>query len=157
MTFTASIARARLLEEQLAQASPDLLRELPITLVNTLMSAEDDVVCSAAYGTVFEERVTRHNVYRTREFDIRAGTIALAIPKPRQGSYFPEWLLERRKRAERSTSIEIRVTTAERNALIDVCQPRDEKARLFVTFVEWTVGRRALAAVGRCAQRVKDR
>ena len=121
------------------------------------MWAEWAVGGAAATAPVCEAGPPRHNVYRTREFDIRAGTIALAIPKPRQGSYFPEWLLERRKRAERSTSIEIRVTTAERNALIDVCQPRDEKARLFVTFVEWTVGRRALAAVGRCAQRVKDR
>ncbi len=84
------------------------------------MSAEADAVCGAAYGTVSEERVNRRNGYRAREFDTRAGTIELAIPKLRQGTYFPEWLLERRKRAERSTSIEIRVTPAERKALIDV-------------------------------------
>ena len=34
--------------------------------------------------------------------DTRAGTIELAIPKLREGSYFPDWLLERRKRAERA-------------------------------------------------------
>jgi putative transposase len=102
MTVTASIDPARLLEEQLAQASPDLLRELLTTFVNTLMSAEADAVCGAAYGTVSEERVNRRNGYRAREFDTRAGTIELAIPKLRQGTYFPEWLLERRKRAERA-------------------------------------------------------
>ena len=45
-----SIDPARLIEEQLAQASPDLLRELLATFVNTLMSAEADAVCGAAYG-----------------------------------------------------------------------------------------------------------
>ncbi|GIF12483.1 mutator family transposase [Actinoplanes teichomyceticus] len=34
------------------------------------------------------------------KLDTRVGTIDVAIPKLRSGSYFPEWLLERRKRAE---------------------------------------------------------
>jgi putative transposase len=102
MTVTPSIDPARLLEEQLAQASPDLLRELLTTFVNTLMSADADAVCGAAYGQTSPERTNRRNGYRSREFDTRAGTIDLAIPKLRQGSYFPEWLLERRKRAERA-------------------------------------------------------
>ena len=102
MTVTSSIDPARLLEEQLAQASPDLLRELLTTLVNTLMSAEADAVCGASYGTTSPERVNRRNGYRPREFDTRAGTLELAVPKLRQGSYFPQWLLERRKRAERA-------------------------------------------------------
>jgi putative transposase len=60
------------------------------------------VVCGAEYGTVSEERVNRRNGYRHRDFDTRAGTIDVAVPKLRQGSYCPEWLLERRKRAERA-------------------------------------------------------
>jgi len=102
MTVTPSIDPARLLDEQLAQASPDLLRELLQTFINSLMSAQADAVCGAAYGTVNEDRVNRRNGYRHREFDTRAGTLDVAIPKLRQGSYFPEWLLERRKRAERA-------------------------------------------------------
>jgi len=102
MTVTGSIDPARLLEEQLAQASPDLLRELLQAFVNTLMSAEADAVCGAAYGQSSLERVNRRNGYRAREFDTRAGTLELQIPKLRQGTYFPEWLLERRKRAERA-------------------------------------------------------
>src|SRR4051794_13365770 len=91
-----------MLEEQLAQASPDLLRELLQTFINTLLSAEADSVCGAAYGTSSPERVNRRNGYRHRGFDTRAGTVDVAVPKLREGSYFPEWLLERRKRAERA-------------------------------------------------------
>jgi putative transposase len=102
MTVTTSIDPARLLEEQLAQASPDLLRELLTTFINTLMSAEADAVCGAAYGQASPDRVNRRNGYRDREFDTRAGSLDLAVPKLRTGSYFPDWLLERRKRAERA-------------------------------------------------------
>ena len=102
MTVIPSIDPARLLEEQLAQASPDLLRELLGTFINTLLSAEADAVCGAEYGAITPERVNRRNGYRHRDFDTRAGTLDVAIPKLRQGSYFPEWLLERRKRAERA-------------------------------------------------------
>jgi len=102
MTVNPSIDPARLLEEQLAQASPDLLRELLGAFINTLLSAEADAGCGAEHGMVSPERTNRRNGYRHRDFDTRAGTLDLAIPKLRQGSYFPEWLLERRKRAERA-------------------------------------------------------
>jgi transposase-like protein len=102
MTAGPSIDPARLLEEQLAQASPDLLRELLQTFINTLLSAEADAVCGAEYGVTSPDRVNRRNGYRHRDFDTRAGSIDVAVPKLRQGSYFPEWLLERRKRAERA-------------------------------------------------------
>lgn len=102
MTVSPSIDPARLIEEQLAQASPDLLRELLTVFINTLMSAEADAVCGAAYGTQSPDRTNRRNGYRGREFDTRAGTLDLAVPKLRTGTYFPEWLLERRKRAERA-------------------------------------------------------
>jgi putative transposase len=91
---------ARFLEEHLAQASPDLLRDMLTTFINALLSADADAVCGAEYGTVSAERVNRRNGYRRRDFDTRAGTIDVAIPKLRQGSYFPDWLLERRRRAE---------------------------------------------------------
>lgn len=83
-------------------ARPDLLRELLGTFLHTLLSAEADAVCGAESGTTTSERVNRRNGYRHRDFDTRAGTLKVAIPKLRQGSYFPEWLLKRRKRAERA-------------------------------------------------------
>ena len=96
----ASIDPARFLHEHLSAASPDLLRSLLTTFIDTLMSAEADAVCGAEYGTSSPERVNTRNGYRHRDFDTRAGTLDVAIPKLRQGSYFPDWLLERRKRAE---------------------------------------------------------
>ncbi|TXD32649.1 IS256 family transposase, partial [Lujinxingia vulgaris] len=50
MTAPSSIDPAQFLHEHLAQASPDLLREMLTTFVNTLLSAEADTVCGAAYG-----------------------------------------------------------------------------------------------------------
>ena len=90
------------LRQQLEQASEDQLREMVRTTAQALLSADVDRVCGAEYGTVSEERVNRRNGYRTRDWDTRAGTIELAIPKLRKGSYFPDWLLEPRRRAERA-------------------------------------------------------
>ena len=102
MTAPSSIDPAHFLHEQLAQASPDLLRQMLTTFINTLMSAEADAVCGAEYGARSAERTNVRNGYRLREFDTRAGTLDVAIPKLRSGSYFPDWLLERRRRAERA-------------------------------------------------------
>jgi putative transposase len=90
------------LDEQLAQASPDLLRAMLKTFVEALMSADADAVCGAPYGQRSPERVNARNGYRSRAWDTRAGTVELAIPKLRAGSYFPDWLLERRRRAEQA-------------------------------------------------------
>jgi len=48
MTAPSSIEPTAFLHEQLAQASPDLLRQMLTTFINTLMSAEADAVCGAA-------------------------------------------------------------------------------------------------------------
>ena len=53
-----------------------------------------------AIGQRSPDRSNTRNGYRHRGWDTRAGSIDLAIPKLREGSYFPEWLLERRRRAE---------------------------------------------------------
>jgi len=90
------------LRKHLEQADTDLLREMVRTFVQALMSAEADAICGAPYGERSAERTNRRNGYREREWDSRAGTIELQIPKLRTGSYFPEWLVERRRRAERA-------------------------------------------------------
>src|SRR4051794_10085815 len=102
MTAPSSIDPAHFLHEQLAQATPDLLRQMPTTFINTLMSAEADAVCGAEFGMRSAERTNSRNGYRARAFDTRAGTLEVAIPKVRAGSYFPDRLLERRRRAERA-------------------------------------------------------
>lgn len=102
MTSSHPIDLERLLSDQLAEASPDLLRGLLSTFIHALMGAEADAICGAGYRRRSDERTNSRNGYRHRDFDTRAGTLDIAIPKLRQGSYFPDWLLERRKRAERA-------------------------------------------------------
>jgi putative transposase len=110
------------LEEQLAQASPDLLRSMVQTFAEALMGAEAEAVCGAGYGERSAERTNTRNGYRRREWDTRAGSISLAIPKLRQGSYFPDWLLERRRRAEAAL-----VTVVATSYLLGVSTRRMEK------------------------------
>ena len=100
MTAPHILNPARLLDQALSDASPDLMRHLLSTVVNALLSAEADAVCGAEWGQPSADRVNQRNGYRHRELDTRVGTIDVAIPKLRTGSYFPDWLLERRKRAE---------------------------------------------------------
>jgi len=91
---------AGLLGEALAEASPDLMRNLLQTVINALLSADADAVVGAEWGQRSPDRTAQRNGYRHRDLDTRVGTIDVAIPKLRTGTYFPEWLLERRKRAE---------------------------------------------------------
>ncbi len=100
MTAPHIVDPGRLLGEALSDASPDLMRQLLATVINALLSAEADAICGAEWGQACPERVAQRNGYRHRELDTRVGTIDVEIPKLRQGTYFPEWLLERRKRAE---------------------------------------------------------
>lgn len=99
MTVPKSVDPASFLREQLESASPDLLRDMVKTFADALMSAEADAVCGAPYGVRSDERTNSRNGYRAREWDTRAGTVELAIPKLRTGSYFPDWLLQHRRRA----------------------------------------------------------
>lgn len=80
----------------------DLLREMVAIFAQILMSADVDDACGAAYGSRSPERVNRRNGYRTRSWDTRVGSIELQVPKLREGSYFPDFLLEPRRRAERA-------------------------------------------------------
>jgi putative transposase len=102
MTVPASIDPALPWIEQIDRAEPDLLRAMLKTFVQALMGAEADAICGAPFASRSDERVNTRNGYRPREWDTRAGTLELAIPKLRSGSYFPDWPLERRKRAERA-------------------------------------------------------
>ena len=100
MTALHIVDPASVLAEALTDASPDLMRSLLQTTINALLSADADAVAGAEWGKPSPDRVAQRNGYRHRELDTRVGTIDVAIPKLRQGTYFPEWLLERRKRAE---------------------------------------------------------
>jgi transposase-like protein len=90
------------LRKQVETQDRDLLRELVKAVVEELMSADTDAVCGATYRQATPERTNRRNGYRERRWDTRVGTIDLAIPRLRKGTYFPDWLLEPRRRSERA-------------------------------------------------------
>jgi putative transposase len=100
MTAPHIVDPAGLLGEALSEASPDLMRSLLQNVINALLSADADAVVGAEWGRSTPTRTAQRNGYRHRDLDTRVGTIDVAIPKLRKGTYFPEWLLERRKRAE---------------------------------------------------------
>jgi putative transposase len=79
----------------------DFLREGVRVLAQALMEVEVSTQIGAEHGQRVPDRVTHRNGYRARDWDTRAGTIELAIPRLRQGSYLPS-ILEPRRRAERA-------------------------------------------------------
>jgi putative transposase len=79
----------------------DFLREGVRVLAQALMEVEVSTQICAEHGQRVPDRVTHRNGYRARDWDTRAGTIELAIPRLRQGSYLPS-ILEPRRRAERA-------------------------------------------------------
>lgn len=100
MTAPHIVDPAHLLGNLLAEASPDMMCQLLQTMINQLLSADADLVCGAEWGQPSAERLAQRNGYRHRPLDTRVGTIDVAVPKLRSGSYFPGWLLESHKRAE---------------------------------------------------------
>ena len=79
----------------------DFLREGVRVLAQALMEAEVSAQIGAEHSERTLSRVTHRNGYRLRDWDTRAGTIELAIPRVRQGSYLPS-ILEPRRWAERA-------------------------------------------------------
>src|SRR5690606_36711950 len=97
MTAPHIVDPVRLLGEALADASPDLMRELLQTMINALLCADADAVVGAEYGRPSPSRTALRNAYRHRALDTRVGTNDVAIRKLRKGTDFPEWLLVLRK------------------------------------------------------------
>ena len=91
--------------EAVTARSFDLLRPMLPTFVDALPSADADAVCGANQGQSSPQRVASRNGYRCQDFDTRTGTIDVATPPLRTGTYFPDWLLTRRKRAERAPDV----------------------------------------------------
>jgi putative transposase len=77
-------------------ADTDFLREMIGFTAQRLMELEVEILTGAAHGTRDPDRLTHRNGYRAREWETRAGTVHLQIPKIRKGSYFPGFLEPRR-------------------------------------------------------------
>src|SRR4051794_39859658 len=92
---------AQLAGKLLASEHADVVRESVAWMVAELMDAEVAIQIGAEHGERAPERLTHRNGYRPRVWDTRAGEVELAIPRLRQGSYFPSFL-EPRRRAEQA-------------------------------------------------------
>ena len=90
------------LSELLEKAgADDIVREMIGFVAQRLMELDVDNRCGASHGERSEARTNSRNGFRDRQWDTRAGSVALRIPKLRTGSYFPPFL-EPRRTAEKA-------------------------------------------------------
>jgi putative transposase len=91
----------------LVEKSPDadLLREMIGFTAQRLMELEVEGLTGAGYGEKSQERLVQRNGYRGRDWETRAGTVELRIPKLRKGSYFPGFLEPRRMAEKALTAV----------------------------------------------------
>ena len=86
-------------------ADTDFLREMIGFTAQRLMELEVETLTGAPHGSRNADRLTHRNGYRSREWDTRAGTVELHIPKIRKGSYFPGFLEPRRMGEKALTAV----------------------------------------------------
>ena len=86
-------------------ADSDLLREMIGFAAERLMELEVGGLTGAAHGEKSTERMVQRNGYRDRDWQTRAGTVELRIPKLRRGSYFPGFLEPRRMAEKALTAV----------------------------------------------------
>lgn len=91
-----------LLEQIRITDDVDVLRETAEWIVQQLIEADVTEAIGAGRHERSDTRKTQRNGSRPRTFTTRLGDLELAIPKLRKGSYYPEWLLERKKPAEQA-------------------------------------------------------
>jgi transposase-like protein len=83
----------------------DLLREMIGFAAQRLMELEVEATTGAGYGEKSPQRLVQRNGYRERDWETRAGTVELRIPKLRKGSYFPGFLEPRRMAEKALTAV----------------------------------------------------
>ncbi|MBB4189792.1 transposase-like protein [Sinorhizobium terangae] len=91
----------------LVEKSPDadFLREMIGFAAERQLELEVGAATGAAYGEKNPLRTAQRNGYRERDWETRAGTVELRIPKLRKGSYFPGFLEPRRMAEKALTAV----------------------------------------------------
>jgi len=90
------------LEQAAGSSEPDVVREALRWAIEELMEADVTERLGAEPHERTPDRLGQRNGHRLRLFDSRVGALELAIPRTRTGSYYPDWLLQPRRRAERA-------------------------------------------------------
>jgi putative transposase len=101
MAERARMTAAQLADKLLQDEHAEVLLASVAWMARELMEADVSAKIGAELGERSPDRLTHRNGYRSREWDTRVGSIELAIPKLRAGSYFPSFL-EPRRRAEQA-------------------------------------------------------
>jgi len=136
--------------KMLASAHADVLREAVRLMLIEIMEGE---VAELAGGERYErsaERVAQRNGYRQRQWDTRVGSLELAIPRLRSGSYFPSFLEPRRRSEQALVAVvaeayvngvstrkverlvaQLGIESMSRSTVSRLCRTLDEQVRIF--------------------------
>lgn len=134
----------------LSEEHADILRGAVRMILAELMECEVTEAAGAAPYERSPERQTQRNGYRPRTFQTRVGTLELAIPRLRQGSYFPSFLEPRRRSEQALVAVvceayvngvstrkverlleQMGVESLSRSSVSRLCRVLDEQVRIF--------------------------
>lgn len=97
MTMRNNVDLMTAIGETLRNGHGDVLLAMLAQTARDFMEAEATALCGAAHGERSTDRENQRNGYRERPLETRLGTLELAVPKLRHGSYFPSFMAPRRR------------------------------------------------------------